>query len=440
MKKLLSTLFVLFFVSLTMFANGQKESSPVAADEPVVLEWWTWDPDMKEKNQEIIAKYEAMHPNVTINNTIVSTKEYWTKIRILANQNKLPDVFTMSSSTLEEWTENNLVLQLDKFIDSDDTRDKFYPSLLDAVKDVSATDHYYALPFALVTTNLFYNKDAFDKAGLAYPNDDWTWDDFRNAAKKLTIDKDNDGKIDQYGFWFYGRYTHIESWIYANGGNLLNRDTMRFEPDAAALEALKMLTNLVLVDKSAPSQKDMSSVRQQDVFPQQMAAMWVDGSWNIDNNRNVADPSLNWGIAKIPTGPSTNNPITYAWADAYSIAPNTKYPQEAWNFTKYVAGEGLSLDMYMAGKIPSYKALTESDAFDDPNQKPSEMYILKEQAASPMKTSFTKGWSEWRGYGAAEALGFNGLIDGVINGEMTLDQALVKGEKSINTVLSRYYK
>lgn len=183
MKKLLSTLFVLFFVSLTMFANGQKESSPVAADEPVVLEWWTWDPDMKEKNQEIIAKYEAMHPNVTINNTIVSTKEYWTKIRILANQNKLPDVFTMSSSTLEEWTENNLVLQLDKFIDSDDTRDKFYPSLLDAVKDVSATDHYYALPFALVTTNLFYNKDAFDKAGLAYPNDDWTWDDFRNAAR-----------------------------------------------------------------------------------------------------------------------------------------------------------------------------------------------------------------------------------------------------------------
>jgi len=440
MKKLLSTLFVLFFVSLTLLANGQKESTNVATDEPVVLEWWTWDPDMKEKNQDIIAKYEAMHPNVTINNTIVSTKEYWTKIRILANQNKLPDVFTMSSSTLEEWTENNLVLELDKFIDSDDTRDKFYPSLLDAVKDVSATDHYYALPFALVTTTLFYNKDAFDKAGLSYPTDDWTWDDFRNAAKKLTIDKDNDGKIDQYGFWFYGRYTQIESWIYANGGNLLNRDTMRFEPDAAALEALKMLTNLVLVDKSAPSQKDMSSVRQQDVFPQQMAAMWVDGSWNIDNNRNVADPSLNWGIAKIPTGPSTSNPLTYAWADAYSISPNTKYPQEAWDFTKYVAGEGLSLDMYMAGKIPSYKALTESDAFDDPNQKPAEMYILKEQAASLMKTSFTKGWSEWRGYGAAEALGFNGLIDGVINGEMTLDQAITKGEKSINTVLSRYYK
>ncbi|MCY1151870.1 MAG: sugar ABC transporter substrate-binding protein [Sphaerochaetaceae bacterium] len=441
MKKLLLAMMVILTISISsVFAGGQSEETQAKEDENIVLEWWTWDADLKEKNQEIIAAYEEKHPNVTINNTIVSTKEYWTKIRILANQNKLPDVFTMSSSTLEEWAENGLVLELDSYIDSDNTREIFYPKLLDAVKDVSATDHYYALPFALVTTTLFYNKDAFDEAGLEYPNDDWTWDDFRSAAKKLTVDKDNDGTIDQYGYWFYGRYAHVEPWVYANGGSLLNHDTMRFEPDAAALEALEMLTDLVLVDKSAPTQKDMSSVRQQDVFPLEMAAMWTDGSWNINNNRLVADPSLNWGIAKIPTGPSTDNPITYAWADSYSIAPNTKHPQEAWEFTKYVAGEGLSLDMYLVGKIPSFKALTESDAFADPNQKPAEMYILKEQADSEMTTSFTKGWSEWRGYGAAESLGLNGLIDGVINGEMSLDEALTKGTNSINTVLARYYK
>jgi len=440
MKKVLITLSVLIFVSLSVFANGQKESAEVKQDENVVLEWWTWDPDLKEKNQEIIAQYESEHPNVTINNTIVSTKEYWTKIRILANQNKLPDVFTMSSSTLEEWAENDLVLELDSFIDSDNTRDVFYSDLLEAVKDVSKTEHYYALPFALVTTTLYYNKDAFDAAGIDYPDDDWSWDEFRDAAKKLTIDKDNDGKIDQYGFWFYGRYAHVESWVYANGGRLINRDTMRFDPDEAALEALNMLSDLVLVDKSAPSQKDMSSIRQQDVFPQQKAAMWIDGSWNIDNNRNVADPNMNWGIAKVPTGPSTDKGLTYAWTDSYALSPNTEHPQEAWDFAKYVAGEGVDLGMYLAGKIPSFKALTESEAFADPSKLPAEMNVLKEQAASEMRTSFTKGWSEWRGYGAAEALGFNGLIDGVINGEISLDEALVKGEKSINTVLARYYK
>jgi len=443
MKKIPITLAVILAISLTsifIFTGCKEDKAPDQVAEKIVLEWWTWDPDMKEKNQEIIAEYVKTHPNVSVNNTIVSTKEYWTKIRILANQNKLPDVFTMSSSTLEEWADNGLVLELDSFIDSDDTRDKFYPKLLEAVRDVSATDHYYALPFALVTTNLYYNIDAFNAAKLAYPSDDWTWEDFRNAAKKLTVDKDNDGKTDQYGFWFYGRYAHIEPWIYANGGSILNRTDMSFEPNLAALEALNMLTDMVLVDKSAPSQKEMSSIRQQDVFPQGLAAMWVDGSWNIHNNRLVADPSMKWGIAKIPSGPSANNTTTYAWTDSYSISPNTKNPQAAWQFTKYVAGEGLTLNEFVAGKIPSYIALTESDAFVDTNQKPAEMYILKEQAASAMKTSFTKGWSEWRGYGAAEALGFNGLIDGVINGEMSLDEALIKGKKSINTVLSRYYK
>ncbi|MGD1822167.1 MAG: ABC transporter substrate-binding protein [Pleomorphochaeta sp.] len=437
MKKLLVTMIILMSLSMSVFASGQAEAEKV--DEEVVLEWWTWDADLKDKNQEIIAEYQSTHPNVTINNTIVSTKEYWTKIRILANQNKLPDVFTMSSSTLEEWAENGLALELDDLIESDNTRDVFYSDLLEAVKDVSGTDHYYALPFALVTTTLYYNKDAFDAAGLDYPDDDWTWDEFRSAAKKLTVDKDNDGKTDQYGFWFYGRYAHVESWVYANDGNLLNRDTMRFEPDAAALEALEMLTDLVLVDKSAPSQKDMSSVRQQDVFPMEMAAMWIDGSWNIDNNRNVADPNMNWGIAKVPTGPSAEKGITYAWTDSYALSPNTENPEAAWEFAKYVAGEGADLGMYLAGKIPSYKALAESDEFADETKLPVEMNVLTEQAASEMRTSFTKGWSEWRGYGAAEALGFNGLIDGVINGEMSLDEALMKGEESINTVLARYY-
>ncbi len=436
MKKSLIFLSILLFAFTSVYANGAQE---VAEKEDVVLEWWTWDADLKDKNQEIIAQYEAEHPNVKINNTIVSTKEYWTKIRILANQNKLPDVFTMSSGSLEEWAENGLVLELDDYINSDNTREVFYNDMLEAVKGVSNTDHYYALPFALVTTPLYYNKDAFDAAGVAYPDADWTWDEFKEAAKKLTVDNNNDGKTDQYGFWFYGRYAHVEPWVYANGGRLLNKDTMRFDPDSQALEALEMLASLV-DNGYAPAQKDMSSVRQQDVFPMGMAAMWIDGSWNIDNNRKVADPSMNWGITRVPVGPSADVSYTYAWTDSYSIAPNTKNPKEAWEFTKFVAGDGASLDMYLAGKIPAFKALTESDEFSDASQLPAEMNVLIEQAGSPMRTSFTKGWSEWRGYGAAEALGFNGLIDGVTNGEMTLEEALTKGEKSINTVLARYYK
>jgi multiple sugar transport system substrate-binding protein len=439
MKKLIVSFLIVTLTISTVFANGVKETADVKQDEQITLEWWSWSPEMKEKNQQIIDKYESEHPNVTIEITMMSASEYWPKLRIRANQGNLPDIFGISSATLEEWAEDGLLRNLDEFINSDNTKNQFYSNLLDSTKEIAGGEHYYALPFALVTTNLYYNKDMFDAAGISYPTDDWTWDDFRAAAKALTLDKDNDGTIDQWGFWFYGRYTQIESWVYANDGYLIDRDTMKYAPNANAIEALKMLTDLVLVDKVAPPQKDMASFRQRDIFAHEMAAMSVEGSWNVDNNRNHSDPDMRWGIAKIPLGPSAVNGSVYGWADSYAMSPTTTKSQEAWKFMRYIAGEGIDMDMYMAGKIPSFKAIAESDAFDASTQQPDEMYILKEQASDHMMTSYTKGWSEWRGYGAAEALGLNGIIDGVINGEMTFDEAMIEAPKDINSVLDRYY-
>ncbi len=435
MKKLTVLILVISLVGL-LFAGGAAEKK----SGEINLEWWTWDADMLESNKQIIAQFEKENPGVSITNTIIPTTEYWTKIRIQANQNKLPDVFTMSSGYIEEWAKEGLVYNLDSFVEKDDTFDHFYKAIFDTSKEISAADHYYSIPFALVTTVLYYNKDAFDKAGVAYPTDDWTWDDFRSAAKKLTVDTNVDGKIDQWGFTFTGRYAEIEPWVYANNGNFVDRSTMRFNPDKNALDALKMLTNLVLVDKVAPPQKDMSTFKLEEVFYGEVAAMWVDGSWLTDSfRRNIGD-DFRWGFVRIPTGPS-NKRVTYGWPDSYALAPNTKHPEMAWKFARYVAGEGIGLDLYMAGKIPSAKALAESPEFVDPAVQPGlDMLKLIELAASPMTTSYTMGWSEWRGYGGSDSLGLNGMIDAIINGQMSFDEAMKKGSEGINTVLSRYYK
>jgi len=66
--------------------------------------------------------------------------------------------------------------------------------------------------------------------------------------------------------------------------------------------------------------------------------------------------------------------------------------------------------------------------------------VLRELASRKLLDSFTMGWSEWRGYGAAESMGLNGLIDAVFNGEMTFDEMLDQAYKNVNKVLKRYYK
>lgn len=56
---------------------------------------------------------------------------------------------------------------------------------------------HYALPYSMATYGLYYNKAMFDKAGVPYPTDDWTWDDLRAAALKLTS---GSGASKTYGF------------------------------------------------------------------------------------------------------------------------------------------------------------------------------------------------------------------------------------------------
>ena len=57
-----------------------------------------------------------------------------------------------------------------------------------------------------------------------------------------------------------------------------------------------------------------------------------------------------------------------------------------------------------------------------------------------MRTSFTLGWGEWRGYGAAQALGFNGVIDGIIDGEIPFSEGMETARENADTVLDRYYR
>ncbi len=95
----------------------------------------------------------------------------------------------------------------------------------------------------------------------------------------------------------------------------------------------------------------------------------------------------------------------------------------------------------MAGKIPSAKKLAEDPLFADPAKQPGkDMNLLIDQAAGPMKNSYTMGWSEWRGYGGSETLGLNGTIDAIVNGHSSFDDAFKKGTTNINAVLTRYYK
>ena len=97
----------------------------------------------------------------------------------------------------------------------------------------------YGIPRDFDTIALYYNKDLFDKAGVEYPTADWTWDDLRAAAEKLTV-KEGDNTT-QWGT--PRRMNGQQNWynlIWQNEGEILNEDqTEALLDEAATCEALQ---------------------------------------------------------------------------------------------------------------------------------------------------------------------------------------------------------
>ena len=98
----------------------------------------------------------------------------------------------------------------------------------------------YGMPKDFDTIALYYNKDLFDAAGVEYPNADWTWDDLKTAAEKLT-------KNDVYGFaTLVGDQNGYWNFVFQNGGQMLTPDakqTLIVEP--AACDAVKDLYSFI---------------------------------------------------------------------------------------------------------------------------------------------------------------------------------------------------
>ncbi|MCZ8516059.1 sugar ABC transporter substrate-binding protein [Paenibacillus filicis] len=420
----------------TSTAN-QPTGVQTANNEKVKLTYFSWDPANEKLNRDLIAQFTKQNPNIEIDMQAYEPATYWTKISALAASGSTPDVMDMSSGYVDEWAGKGLLYDMQKLVDRDIKSNDYYTSLYTAVRypDKQKGD-MYAFPINYVTTVLYYNKDLFDKAGVSYPTEKWTWDDFLNAAKKLTVDTNGDGKPDQWGFFTYGRYAQIEPWIYQNNGDILNADKTKFEVNDNAKEALQFLTDLTLKYKVSPSPKSVGD-QKGTMFQTGKAAMLVEGSFAIDGFRKDVGDKFKWGMTTIPHGPHSTKEVTYGWPDNMAIAKSSKNVEAAWKFIQFMSGPSRPVEQFPGGKVPAYKPTAMSDAWLEKGKLPDNKGLILKQGESIGPNSYTKSWSEWRGYAAAVGSGMNGELDQVFDGVKPFDAALQSMTKYANDILSR---
>jgi multiple sugar transport system substrate-binding protein len=312
---------------------------------------------------------------------------YWDKINTLYAANTPPEVFAMDAPLFMDWYSRDALAPLQPYLDKDKSLlDGVYPQTLAAYK----TDKgYYGLPRDFQTIALFYNKDMFDAAKVKYPDDTWTYDDLRTAAKKLTL-KSSSGKISQWGFQadLYDIEAVMSEVAWAYGGDVLNADRTK-TTIGDKIEGWKLLSDMVHVDKSIPDQDSLAQYGS-DAFLAGKAAMVTTGHWSVPTYQDVA---FKWDVAPMPKGPAGR--ATSINSAGFVMAKNCKNPDAGWEWIKYVLSkEGQTRLAQLGFAIPIRKEVAESAAFLNQSVKIDHKVFLDSIQYAHMKPVF-RGYDRW---------------------------------------------
>jgi multiple sugar transport system substrate-binding protein len=359
------------------------------AQTEITFQLWG-SPQEGEVWTRVAEAFEAAHPGVSVKVEVADWDSYWEKLRVLISGGTPPDVFAMDAPLYPDWQSRGALLNLQPFLDADPAAlDGVFPVTLEAYK---TPEGYFGLPRDFQTIVLYYNKDMFDAAGVSYPTDAWTWDDFRAAAKALTLDKDGDGSVDQWGFWAeaYDQEPFWGSVIWSHGGDIVDTEagkTLIDSPEAQA--GFELIRAMWLDDKSMPTQTQLAQYGY-DGFLAGVSAMGVSGHWSVPD---YASAGLNFDVAPLPSGPAGR--VTGVNSAGFVISADTKNPEAAWDFVRFATGEiGQSALAELGFAVPIRESVATSDIYLKQAAPINHQMFVDALAYARPKPVF-RGYEDW---------------------------------------------
>lgn len=274
--------------------------------------------------ESLIAAFQNENPEIEVKYTTAPFDTYFTKLQTDLAAGQAPDVFELNYENFVTFASKGTLQPLGPLMSKDASlgASTFYPAALNAFRYGS---QQYGLPITFSTVVLFYNKDLFDKAGVAYPTSKWTWQDELSAARKLT---DATRRV-------WGTYQPVQFWEFYKaaaqaGGGLKVSPSVQIDTPRNR-EALRWLVDKTLVYKVMPSEAQMSGVANEDLFLNGQLAMLRSGIWMFDKFK--AAP-FKWDIAVEPGGARK---ATHFFSNAAVVSRTSKNAEAAFRWVKFLA-------------------------------------------------------------------------------------------------------
>ena len=426
MKRILVALLVALMAVTSVFANGGSEST--SADGTTTLTWAVWDYATTPYYDALINAYEAANPDVNVEVIDLGSADYQTALQIqLSGGGSDFDVVAVKDIPgYNNLVKAGLLTDLAPLAERDGIDTSMYGGI---VEQVTVGDSFYELPFRSDFWVIFYNKDLFDAAGVPYPTNDMTFEEYDAIARQMTS---GSGASKVYGAHYHTWRSAIQLFGILDGQHQIT--------DGGDYSYLKPYYEMALAQQRDGIVQDYATLKTSNihytgVFYNESVAMMNMGSWFIASliaaNESGQSDATNWGIVKYPHAEGVEPGTTLGTITALAIPASTPQQEAAWDFVKFVTGvEGAEV---LAG-TGNFPAVTN----DDINNIIASMPGFPQDEASKEALNVAQLYLEMplHDKSAEIEVVLNEYHDQIMTENMSVDEGLAEMGRRVDEVLA----
>ncbi|HEX2033378.1 MAG TPA: sugar ABC transporter substrate-binding protein [Chloroflexota bacterium] len=337
-------------------AGQGPPAAPAAPRRDVTLEWLAGANATEEQiYRQIAAAFEAAQPPLKvsfINGN--STEGGWqVKLETMAAAGTPPDVAWHGPEWFPGVASKGLYRSIDGYLAKQPRAEvaDFFPRVMEQYQ---WEGKQLGLPASITVMTLFYNKDLFDREGIAYPDSSWTYEGhFLDAARRLT--KRQGERTVQFGV---GNPHRDWIWPYAGGAEYLDKSgtqvILHTNPESARW--FQFAADLRTRHRVAPTVAEQREMQggTRNFFLTGQVAIDTEGNWTLSDRKLVT--SFTWDVAPIPMGSKARPTPFFSTADM--VCAGSKNPDEAFALCLHIANPDSERVLAAEfGRIPARKSL-----------------------------------------------------------------------------------
>ena len=343
---------------------------------------------------DMINDFQAKNPGIKVDLQYIPFGEYVTKLLTQIAGGLAPDVIFTEVGNFADLYLRDALEPLNPYIQTDHLDlSAYYSQVVDRFTVDGLT---YVIPRDTAPICvIYYNKNAFDEAGVPYPTDDWTYQDFITAAKKV-MKTDASGKVTRWGF--VDDWPMVDAWVYDFGGsyvdNVKHPTKWTFATDPNTLKGVQFradLMNKYKIMLPPAGLTAMGGMGSSDMFSNGSVALFLSGIWKTPVFREIKN--FKWDVVMMPKGPDGIRAFPTG-GSGYGILKSSTHKKEAWELIKYMSGEEGAKKLATTGLAqPALINVANSPIFldgQDPKNKKMVLEAVKYVKYPPM----CKNWTE----------------------------------------------